>query len=1148
MAFRVVEGTFEMQGTVSGTDATTVVLTDPTQNAEHTAPNILRIWVENPSTCPDVITTIFNGPFTVLNTTASGSNVQLVGAGETSVTTDGNVITISGTPHPITGEPDVDSINTATGTITINGADGITVLTDLSTPATPTITVSGFETSVCDKIVTTSGYLQTQIDSVGGGPGVILGAGGNTVISGSNEVTVSGFYDEFVSASGSLQNQIDTINVDEIEPAIVGADGITVISGANTTTVSGFRTEFVSASGSLQNQIDNIDSSVTLQDAYDNSTSERLIVTNSGEPVTISGQSTTQLNIIGDVPNTEPLIRVDALDPTGEIFRVFDEDGIQVFTINGAENFAGGNFTNIQLAQNRGGAPATTVKISAGGQNNLNNPHLLIDGWAVVSSGITLSGIALDINAIVGADGITVVSGSPTLGTTTVSGFRDEFVSASGSLQTQIDNIDSSVTLQDAYDNGDGIIETSSSAKPVVISGSTVGDLLLIQEPTTALALRVRDDYVQVNNPLRGASGSAATPSYTFTNDIDTGLYQDASDVLGISAGGDLVVVVSGATTGNEGVGIDGKLTVDRICTVSGIVSESLTVSGSPVVLAPGVDLQRAYDNSPDGLITIPPGIGQKPITISGSFSGFDHSLVLGGQDVVDLLFTDMPSVLSIYGESSFGHFTIRGLAPEAQPQFFGTTARGSFDAPQISQGGDVAFAMGGLAHDGDNYATLGGINAVVGAPVVSGSNIIEGRLGFFTTDSTGNQNSVMNVHSTQSVSINEPNPATVAPYSFYVAGSGIFTEDLSVTNAFDADTGAFTTSLTVSGSPVCINCPDFSTFALQSELLTVSGHLQSEIDAIDSSVTLQDAYNNGNTITTVSGSPITIDGAADSSSGLINVDTTGMQAAIRRDTASTVPLISTANTISANLWLLDVDETILNIVNIDIGGTHISNFNLTDGSAGNSLNFIVTDLLSACSMASSTPVMEIAAGPGSGGFDSQLNLDAGTGGRITLNNDGLNVDTIIRGDTDGFLFMSDAGTDRVGIGTDTPGEKLSVEGTISGSTLKTGDGNVIGLIEDQSGMIDLPIGKNYTLVQSAKYDFTIGEITHQTVAGTCSGTLTINGTAVEGLDNMIMNSSETTSTATASFTVSAGDKVQLAISGTTDAEDLAFTWQRTRL
>lgn len=720
MAFRVVEGTFEMQGTVSGTDATTVVLTDPTQNAEHTAPNILRIWVENPSTCPDVITTIFNGPFTVLNTTASGSNVQLVGAGETSVTTDGNVITISGTPHPITGEPDVDSINTATGTITINGADGITVLTDLSTPATPTITVSGFETSVCDKIVTTSGYLQTQIDSVGGGPGVILGAGGNTVISGSNEVTVSGFYDEFVSASGSLQNQIDTINVDEIEPAIVGADGITVISGANTTTVSGFRTEFVSASGSLQNQID---------------------------------------------------------------------------------------------------------------------------------------------------------------------------------------GIDSSVTLQEAYDNGDGIIETSSSAKPVVISGSTVGDLLLIQEPTTALALRVRDDYVQVNNPLRGASGSAATPSYTFTNDIDTGLYQDASDVLGISAGGDLVVVVSGATTGNEGVGIDGKLTVDRICTVSGIVSESLTVSGSPVVLAPGVDLQRAYDNSPDGLITIPPGIGQKPITISGSFSGFDHSLVLGGQDVIDLFFTDIPSILSIYGEASFGHFTIRGLAPGAQPQFYGTTARGSFDAPQISQGGDVAFAMGGLAHDGDNYAPLGGINAVVGAPVVSGSNIIEGRLVFFTTDSTGDQNSVMNVHSTQSVSINESNPATVDPYSFYVAGSGIFTEDLSVTNAFDADTGAFTTSLTVSGSPVCINCPDFSQFATTTELVTVSGYLQTQIDNINVDE-IEPAIVGVDGITVTSGTNTTVSGFRDE-------------------------FVSASGSLQSQIDSIDVDETEPAIIGVD-GITVISGASTT--------------------------------------------------------------------------------------------------------------------------------------------------------------------------------------------------------------------------
>ena len=50
---------------------------------------------------------------------------------------------------------------------------------------------------------------------------------------------------------------------------------------------------------------------------------------------------------------------------------------------------------------------------------------------------LTLSGVGMDaFKALIGADGITIISGTNLI---TVSGFRNEFVSASGSLQTQID-------------------------------------------------------------------------------------------------------------------------------------------------------------------------------------------------------------------------------------------------------------------------------------------------------------------------------------------------------------------------------------------------------------------------------------------------------------------------------------------------------------------------------------------------------------------------------------------------------------------------------------------------------------------------------------------------------------------------------------
>jgi len=55
---------------------------------------------------------------------------------------------------------------------------------------------------------------------------------------------------------------------------------------------------------------------------------------------------------------------------------------------------------------------------------------------------------------------------------------------------------------------------------------------------------------VEFSNELHVADGSAADPSYTFTNDQDTGMYLVAADQLGFAAGGteSFRIVDSGAT------------------------------------------------------------------------------------------------------------------------------------------------------------------------------------------------------------------------------------------------------------------------------------------------------------------------------------------------------------------------------------------------------------------------------------------------------------------------------------------------------------------------------------------------------------------------------------------------------------------------
>jgi hypothetical protein len=174
--------------------------------------------------------------------------------------------------------------------------------------------------------------------TAGGSVTALIGADGITVISGvptPGQTTISGFYDEFVGASGSLQSQITAGGVTDlnsltgsvvldgagevalsidgqtitisgtphtgggggtVSAAMVGADGITVLSGvptASETTISGFRIEFVNASGSLQNEIDatqpDVDSLNTLTGDITITGSHNFPIRTEGQAITVSG-------------------------------------------------------------------------------------------------------------------------------------------------------------------------------------------------------------------------------------------------------------------------------------------------------------------------------------------------------------------------------------------------------------------------------------------------------------------------------------------------------------------------------------------------------------------------------------------------------------------------------------------------------------------------------------------------------------------------------------------------------------------------------------------------------------------------------------------------------------------------------------------
>lgn len=73
------------------------------------------------------------------------------------------------------------------------------------------------------------------------------------------------------------------------------------------------------------------------------------------------------------------------------------------------------------------------------------------------------------------------------------------------------------------------------------------------------------------------------------------------------------------------------------------------------------------------------------------------------------------------------------------------------------------------------------------------------------------------------------------------------------------------------------------------------------------------------------------------------------------------------------------------------------------------------------------TDVYQVGISSNSPNFTGSISLD----GSVVINDSGADADVRIEGDTDANLLFTDASTDRVGVGTNAPGSKLDVKGTL---------------------------------------------------------------------------------------------------------------------
>ena len=114
-------------------------------------------------------------------------------------------------------------------------------------------------------------------------------------------------------------------------------------------------------------------------------------------------------------------------------------------------------------------------------------------------------------------------------------------------VNTDLNNLVDSHNNHDAGTSKHTVVSAENASSTVIIANNSTGtnNIMELRDNGTAVVTVADGGNVTATGKLLGPDGTAALPTYSFSTDATNGLYLDAADTLGLSAGGTKRAAVS---------------------------------------------------------------------------------------------------------------------------------------------------------------------------------------------------------------------------------------------------------------------------------------------------------------------------------------------------------------------------------------------------------------------------------------------------------------------------------------------------------------------------------------------------------------------------------------------------------------------------